>query len=353
MVRNMLSAKKIPKRFWPEAVNWTVHVLNRSPTFAVKNKTPEEAWSGIKPSVHHFRVFSCIAHAHVPDCKRSKLDDKSVKCVLLGINKESKAYHLYDPISWKIIVSRDVVFDENNSWDWSESPVAADTIALEWENNDQHEEHFATDDREGNANNDLAAEHRANSGHSDQHANPEVRFDQHADPEVSSTGHNNSSNTRSSTFSASPTIQASSSGNRRSRPEREHKRPLWMRDYISGEDLSKEDSYMVMFAAANDPVLFYEAVKDAKWRMAMDAEIDAIERNDTWELTCLPTDAKKVGVKWAYKTKFNENGEIDKYKARLVAKGYTQEHGIDYTKVFAPVARMDTVRLVISLAAQK
>jgi hypothetical protein len=87
--------------------------------------------------------------------------------------------------------------------------------------------------------------------------------------------------------------------------------------------------------------------------MVMDAEIDAIERNDTWELTYLPTGAKKVRVKWAYKTKFNENGEIDKYKARLVAKGYTQEHGIDYTEVFASVARMDIVRLVISLAAQK
>jgi len=85
----------------------------------------------------------------------------------------------------------------------------------------------------------------------------------------------------------------------------------------------------------------------------MDAEIDAIERNDTWELTYLPASAKKVGVKWVYKTKFNENGEIDKYKARLVVKGYTQEHGIDYTEVFAPVARMDTVRLVISLTALK
>ena len=235
MVRSMLSAKKIPKRFWPEAVNWTVHVLNRSPTFAVKNKTPEEAWSGIKPSVHHFRVFGCITHAHVPDCKRSKLDDKSVKCVLPGISKESKAYRLYDPISQKIIVSRDVVFDENNSWDWSESPAAADTVALEWENNDQHEEHFAADDRADDANNDLAADHRADSGHSDQHVNQEVRFDQHADLEVSSTDHSNSLNTRSSTFSGSPTVQASSSGNTRSRPEREHRRPLWMRDYVSGE----------------------------------------------------------------------------------------------------------------------
>jgi hypothetical protein len=126
-----------------------------------------------------------------------------------------------------------------------------------------------------------------------------------------------------------------------------------MRDYVSREELSEEDSYMAMFAAAIDPVFFYEAVKDAKWKMVMEAEIDAIERNDTWKLTYLPTGAKKVRVKWVYKTKFNENGEIDKYKARLIAKGYTQEHGIDYTEVFAPVACMDTVCLVISLTAQK
>jgi hypothetical protein len=58
-------------------------------------------------------------------------------------------------------------------------------------------------------------------------------------------------------------------------------------------------------------------------------------------------------VKWIYKTKLNEHGEVDKYKARLVAKGYTQQHGVDYTEVFAPVVRMDTIRLVLALAAQK
>ena len=60
-----------------------------------------------------------------------------------------------------------------------------------------------------------------------------------------------------------------------------------------------------------------------------------------------------VGVKWAYKTKYNENEEIDKYKAQLVAKGYSQKHGIDYIEVFAPVARMDIVRMIIAIAAQK
>jgi len=92
MVRSMISTKKLPKSFWPEAVNCTVHVLNRSPTLVVKNKTPEEAWSGVKPSVEHFRVFGCIAHVHVPDSNRTKLDDKSLSCVVLGVSEESKAY---------------------------------------------------------------------------------------------------------------------------------------------------------------------------------------------------------------------------------------------------------------------
>lgn len=113
LVRSMLSEKKLPKTFWPEAVNWTIHVLNRSPTLTVKNMTPEEAWGGSKPSVDHFRVFGCVSYAHVPDNKRTKLDDKSVRCVLLGVSEESKAYMLYDPITRKIIISRDVVFGED------------------------------------------------------------------------------------------------------------------------------------------------------------------------------------------------------------------------------------------------
>lgn len=72
-----------------------------------------------------------------------------------------------------------------------------------------------------------------------------------------------------------------------------------------------------------------------------------------WELTLLPKGGKKVRVKWVYKTKLNENGEVDKYKARLVAKGYTQQHRVDYTEVFVPVARMETIRLVVAIAAQR
>ena len=67
----------------------------------------------------------------------------------------------------------------------------------------------------------------------------------------------------------------------------------------------------------------------------------------------LPLGGKTIGVKWVFKTKFNKNREVDKYKARLVAKGYYQQYVIDYAEVFAPVARLDTIRIIIAFDAQK
>lgn len=84
----------------------------------------------------------------------------------------------------------------------------------------------------------------------------------------------------------------------------------------------------------------------------MDNEIEAIERNNTWELITLPTGVKAIGVKWVYKTKLNEKGEVEKHKARLVAKGYSKKYGLDYKEVFAPVARWDTIRLILVLAVR-
>ena len=74
----MLYDKQVPKAFWPEAARWTVYVLNRSTTLVVKNKTQKEMWSGVKPKMDYFRVFGCLANVHVPDQKRTKLDDKSL-----------------------------------------------------------------------------------------------------------------------------------------------------------------------------------------------------------------------------------------------------------------------------------
>jgi transposase InsO family protein len=133
LVRSILSEKCIPREFWPEAVNWCMHVLNRSPTAAVPDITPEEAWSGVKPSVEYFRVFGCIGYVHVPHEKRTKLDPRSTKCILLGISEETKGYRMYNPETRKLIVSRDVIFEENASWNWAEDNI---NTLLRWRGDD-------------------------------------------------------------------------------------------------------------------------------------------------------------------------------------------------------------------------
>ncbi|KAA0050234.1 putative copia-type polyprotein [Cucumis melo var. makuwa] len=211
------------------SVKRKVYLSNRSPTRSLWKKTPQQAWTGRKPYIGHLRVFGCMAYAHIPDQKRSKLDDKSEKYVFVGYDASSKGYKLYNLVTKKTIVSRDVVFDEEASWNWNDEPE----------------------------------------------------------------------------------------------------------DYKFFE-----------------PLNFEEASQNDKWKIAMDEEIKAIKKNDTWKLSTLPNGKKAVGVKWVFKIKRNEKGEVERYKARLVAKGYSQRKGIDYDEVFAPVARLETIRLLIALAAQ-
>ena len=79
---------------------------------------------------------------------------------------------------------------------------------------------------------------------------------------------------------------------------------------------------MVMYFESGDLSTYEEAKGSLVWKKAMECEIPAIEKNKTWDLTTLPVEAKAIRVKWIYKTKLNEKGEIDKYKARLVVLGY-------------------------------
>ena len=116
-------------------------------------------------------------------------------------------------------------------------------------------------------------------------------------------------------------------------------------------EVTKNQENLTLFCLFADcePMNFYELVGNKNWKDAMDEEIKAIKKNDTWELSSLPKGHKAIGVKWVYKAKKNTKGEVDIYKTRLVEKGYNQRANIDYDGVFAPVAQLETVRLIISL----
>jgi transposase InsO family protein len=112
MVRSVLKSKNMPKEFWAEVVDCVVYLLNRCKTSSLENITPQEAWSGFKPSVSHLKVFGSVAYAHIPDQKRVKLDDKSLKLIFVGYDERSKAYKLFDPTNKMMHISRDVQVNE-------------------------------------------------------------------------------------------------------------------------------------------------------------------------------------------------------------------------------------------------
>ena len=178
----------------------------------------------------------------MPNNKRTKLDDKSLSCVLLGVSEVSKAYRLYDPISLRIIISRDVVFKEDKNWDWDKKYEESIVCDLEW--GDLKEEATMFDDNEDGS-----------KSESDPEANVDVAKE------------NFSSN--SLTEESSPSLNEG----RNRRP------PIWIRDYETGKGISEGDNeaYLAMFATT-DPIHFKDAVKSKKWRRAMDLEMEAIKK---------------------------------------------------------------------------
>lgn len=166
-----------------------------------------------------------MAYAHVPNAKRSKLDDKWVKYVLLGVSEESKAYRLFNPLTHKVIISRDVMFDEDNYSNWSS--IRNESV-LDLDANDE-------------------------SGTEEEEQSPGGRLSDVPSNEPAE-------------------IESSISDDQRPR-----KRPYWMTDYVSGDELYDEEiiAFLALFADS-DLIVFNDAIMNLKWRKAMDAKLKRI-----------------------------------------------------------------------------
>ena len=98
------------------------------------------------------------------------------------------------------------------------------------------------------------------------------------------------------------------------------------------------------------PKDIYSALQEEKWRKAVMEEMLALEKNGTWEIMDLPYGKHTVGSKWVFTIKYNSDGKVDRYKARLVPPGFTQTQGLDYEETFASVAKLNSIRVLLSLA---
>nr|GFA33024.1 ribonuclease H-like domain, reverse transcriptase, RNA-dependent DNA polymerase [Tanacetum cinerariifolium] len=145
--------------------------------------------------------------------------------------------------------------------------------------------------------------------------------------------------------------EATTSSTKNSRNIFDHVPVQGFKDLAEIYQNTQEVETKTLLFTKEEPRNYNEASTDKKWIEAMEIELDSINKNNTWNLTTLPPDQKVIGLKWVFKTKRDAKGNIIKYKARLVAKGYVQEQGIDFDEVFAPVARIETVRLILALEA--
>ncbi|KAI5314779.1 hypothetical protein L3X38_043955 [Prunus dulcis] len=299
MAKCLLLEKKIPFDFWAEAVNISMYILNRCPTKVLSKRTPFEAYSGRKPGVKHLKVFGSLCYAHVPKQQRQKLDLASKRCIFLGYGSCEKRYRLYNIETGKVIVSRDVIFSENECWDWNAKKETSVNIQLT----------------------EIREEEQGAEGSS-------CEFEEQL--EVNEMPSLNTETIDLERVTGSQDVDHT---------------PL---KYKSIAEIYEKCKMCII-----EPESFEEAAKDDSWKKAMEDEITMIEKNNTWELMDRPFDKPIIGVKWVYKTKLNLDGYVQKNKARLVAKGYSQKPRIDFNETFAPVARLDTVRTLVAVAAQR
>lgn len=303
--RTMLRSKQIDKKFWAEAVNLAVHVLNRSGTSTITDKSPYELWYNKEAKVDHLHIFGSEVFIHIPKEKRHKLDPKAAKCMFVGYDDHSKGHRVWNPKTGKIEISRDVVF-------LLEESMATLDIGTEKE----------AKEKASNADNEDA-----NNKDAEDHVTPEQREERSA---ICNLDNRNVIDRRlrdRSTITATKRLTYFASGD-----------------------------HCAMLAISKEPKSYEQAIQSddhEQWERAMNEEYDSLIKNRAWILVKTPVDQRVIDNRWIYKVKENPDGSINRYKARLVVRGFTQEYGIDYHETFSPVVKYTSIRMILALAAAK
>ena len=333
--RALMLQTNVPKRFWSQAIQTAAYIINRLPSSVLNSKSPFEVLKGRKIDINHLRIFGCTCFVHVQSKDRDKFDPRASKCVFLGYSSTQKGYKCYNVSTRKMFVSRDVRFDEAN-------PFFQPT----------------KNDSQGELIHDLfptpipiEAVDTSTSSHQPFQQNGEEEQPAHMEEEEQF----DMDNPQEELEQVEPQP--------RRNPSRVRLPPTRFQDYetyaprhplgptvISNQVTSSHFVFLSKLSNEAEPRTFDEANQSSVWRQAMHDELQALDENKTWSIVSLPKGKKVVGSRWIYKTKFHSDGSIERHKARLVARGFTQTFGVDYKETFAPVAKMNTVRVLLSVA---
>lgn len=321
--RTMLVAKNLGKEFWAEAVNTAVFVLNRTGTSPTEGKTPYELWYGKSFDIKWLQVFGSKVYVHVPKCKRRKWDNKSKPGIFVGYSDTTKGYRIYIPCDRKVEISCNVIFDCNESIDskGQHKNLNSEYIDIDSCSEDTHTQQ------------EVVAEVNRDDSRLFETIDPEES--QHVE-EV------NNVEDQQEVVNQDGNVEEI----RMLRNRENIRRPQRFGDYETG--------YLV-FSAADDPKTYDEAMKkedSEKWKQAISEELKNLQDNNTWTVVDRPPDVSAVDTKWVFKTKKAADGKTNIYKARLVARGFQQLEDFDFSQIYAPVAKLTTLRVLTAIANQ-
>ena len=361
----MLISAQFPLYLWAEAVYTAVYLHNRSPTVALKDKTPFECWYGKKPDVSELRVFGCVCYYHVPASLRQKLDPKSRKAVFVGYPLDTKGYKVYDPISQTFYRSRNVVFNENEFYTFNDENklnVSGDYCIFppEYENCEVTEAEQITQTANELHENVVIPMAELNIQDIEQvgvfnnniHGSEQVGVINNNIRGSEQVGVQNNDALVQKTYEETFMKQVEAlPAKRQSKPKVHFDEANVLHDQIPTASLT--DTTISLTSEICEPKSIKDAlnsVHSEEWKKAMNSEYSSLMKNKTWTLVPRPADINVVGNRWLYKLKRNGDGTINRFKSRLVAQGFTQTHGIDYDEVFSPVARNSAIRCLLALA---
>lgn len=315
MARSMLNENGLPKYFWAEAVNTSCHIVNRVLIRPKMDKTPYELWKGRKPNIGYFRVFGCKCFILNTKDNLGKFDAKSDVGVFLGYSTTSKAYRVFNKRTLVVEESMHVVFDETNTF--VEKNLDDDDLGLEHQmsNVDLNDKEVMDEPQTSNTS--------------------QRQEEQVDDPKQDSASYQLPKEWRYSTSHPKDKILGDISQGVATRSSLKN---VWNN---------------LAFLSQIEPKNFKDAENDEFWILAMQEELNQFERSDVWELVPRPSTQSVIGTKWVFRNKRDEHGVIVRNKARLVAQGYNQEEGIDYEETFAPVARLESIRMLLAFASHK
>lgn len=410
--RTLLLASQLPVKLWAEAALTVVYTTNRTPSTRDKSKTKYELYFGVKPDVGNLRIFGQYAVVHVPKAKRvSKWESAGKIYRFIGYGDRYNTYRFYDEFMPRVFVSCDAKFlntPVNKPGAKIQKQDAYVTLGHTSSKEDPIGEiSFAESDPNTSQTSKITTQtdiSRNNLNESSKDADTSTSSAQQAAGTSVSTNHESSiSSLEVSSQKSTPDRNTSSRSNindaihnemmqRRGNNHQNKDDSLFRRvtrsmtnslapifkdpnvvdlntvdidklyESIDEEEqeeamlcLEHESPELALFTLDDEPRTLNDAKESpewARWKKAMDEELEALEKNDTWEVVNRPRGIKPVKNKWVFKVKLNPDGTVERYKARLVAKGYSQVPNVDYKETFAPVASMNTVRILFAAANQ-